>query len=324
MKRDKTILDALPIAVYRSTPDGQIVELFGYPDRDALLVTPARTLYADPAERERVRNRADREGHLRGTETQLRRRDGRVFWARMNTFVEHGPDGRPLYYVGAIEDVTERRLAEDALWESEARSRMLLEQLPAVLWTTDNELRSTLSEGAGLKTLGLRPNQLRGTRIGEYMGDTAEAASTVAAHQRALQGEALSYRQDWNGRAFEAHVRPLYGEDRSIVGTLGMALDVTEKMRLEAVGRVAGGIADDLGSLLGEILSDAETATVRMREDDPARSRLVQVLKAARRASALARQMLEVIREQAALPAPPDPPVAQRARAPRKRRRAPR
>ena len=331
MKRDNTILDALPIGVYRSTPDGRIVdanramvELFGYPDRDALLATPARTLYADPAERERVMDRAEREGHLRGIETQLRRRDGRVFWARLNTFVEHGPDGRTVHYVGAIEDVTERRLAEDALWESEARSRMLLEQLPAVLWTTDTELRSTLSEGAGLKTLGLRPNQLRGTKIADYMGTTAEAASTVAAHRRALQGEVLSYRQDWGGRAFEAHLRPLYGEDRSIVGTLGMALDVTEKTRLEAVGRVAGAIADDLGTLLAEILSDTETATVRMREDDPARSRLVQVLKAAHRASSLARQMLDVIREQAVSPEPPEPPAPPPTRAPRKRRRAPR
>ena len=316
MNREKTILDLLPIAVYRSTPDGRIVDanpamvaMLGYPDRDSLLAASARTLYADPAERERVMARAEREGHLRGIETQLRRRDGRVFWARLNTFVEHGPDGRTLFYVGAIEDVTERRLAEDALWESEARSRMLLEQLPAVLWTTDTELRSTLSEGAGLKSIGLRPNQLRGTKIGEYMGDTEEAASTLAVHRRALQGEVLSYRQDWNGRAFEAHLRPLYGEDRSIVGTLGMALDVTDKIRLEDVGRLAAGFAEELGALLDEIVGDTETALVRMHEDDPARSRVAQTLKSARRAAALAGQLLAVIREQAPAlgPAAPGP-----------------
>ena len=246
--------------------------------------------------------RAEREGHLRGIETQLRRRDGRVFWARLNTFVELDGDGRPLFYVGAIEDVTERRLAEDALWESEARSRMLLEQLPAVLWTTDTELRSTLSEGAGLKSIGLRPNQLRGKKIAEYMGDTEEAASTLAAHRRALQGEVLSYRQDWGGRAFEAHVRPLYGEDRSIIGTLGMALDVTDRTRLEAVGRLAGGIAEDLSALLREILGDAEAARRIMRQDDPALPCLVAVRKAAYRASALVRELLAVSREHALVP----------------------
>jgi len=302
---DKTILDALPIGVYRSTPDGQIVDanpamvtLFGYPDLGSLLAAPAHTLYAEPGERARLMARAEREGHLRGIETQLRRRDGRVFWGRLNTFVERSTDGSSLFYIGAIEDVTERRLAEDALWDSEARSRMLLEQLPAVLWTTDIDLRSTLSEGAGLKILGLRPNQLRGTRIAEYMGDTEEAASTVAAHRRALQGEALSYRQDWNGRAFEAHVRPLYGEDRSIVGTLGMALDVTEKIRLEAVGGMAAGIAEDFSALLGGIVRETETARGRLEEDDPARHRLAQVLEAAQRASDLARQLLDVVRAQ--------------------------
>jgi PAS domain S-box-containing protein len=228
-------IDLLPIAVYRTTPEGRIVDanpamvaMLGFESREALLATPAVDLYADPHERERLLARALREGHLRGLETQLRRRDGKVIWGRLNTFLERDEEGAPRFYVGTIEDVTERRIAEEALWESEARSRMLLEQLPAVLWTTDAELRSTLSQGAGLKALNLRPNQLTGTRLEDYLGTDAQGRSALEAHRRALQGEAQSYRNEWGGRTYEAHVRPLYGQDRTIIGTLGMALDITE------------------------------------------------------------------------------------------------
>jgi PAS domain S-box-containing protein len=231
-------IDLLPIAVYRSTPEGRLVDvnpamvaMLGFAGRDELLATPAVELYADPDDRERILARAQREGQLRGIETQLRRRDGKVIWGRLNTFLERGAGGRTLFYVGTIEDVTERRLAEEALWESEARSRMLLEQLPAVLWTTDSELRSTLSEGAGLKALNLRPNELTGTRLEDYLGKDELGRAALEAHRRALQGEAHSYRQVWGGRTYEAHVRPLYGPDRTIVGTLGMALDITDLQR---------------------------------------------------------------------------------------------
>ena len=145
------LLDLLPIAVYRTTPEGRIVEanpamvaMLGFESREALLATPARDLYADPEERARILGRAQREGHLRGIETRLRRRDGKVIWGRLNTFLERDAGGRPLFYVGTIEDVTERHIAEEALWESEARSRMLLEQLPAVLWTELDGLKARL------------------------------------------------------------------------------------------------------------------------------------------------------------------------------------
>ena len=235
--------DRLPIAVYRSTPEGRIVDanpamvaMLGFESREALLATPAVDLYADPDDRARILGRAQREGQLRGTETRLRRRDGKVIWGRLNTFLERDAEGRPRFYVGTIEDVTERRIAEEALWESEARSRMLLEQLPAVLWTTDAELRSTLSQGAGLKALNLRPNQLTGTLLEDYLGADEQGRHALEAHRRALQGEAQSYRQEWGGRTYEAHVRPLYGPDRAIVGTLGMALDITELKRRAGEG----------------------------------------------------------------------------------------
>ena len=235
-----TTLDKLPIGVYRSTPDGRIVDanpalvaLLGYPDSASLLSTSAGDLYADPAERERILAQADREGALRGVETQVRRRDGGTIWVRLNTFLARDARGLPLFYVGTIEDVTERRLAEESLWDSEARQKLLLDQLPAMLWTTDRELRITLAQGTGLVALNLLPNQLTGTTLYEYFQTDDADFPPLAAHRRALGGEEVSYETEWAGRAYESHVRPLAGADGRVAGTLGIALDVTDRQRLK-------------------------------------------------------------------------------------------
>ena len=79
-----TTLDKLPIGVYRSTPDGRIVDanpalvaLLGYPDSTSLLSTSAGDLYADPAERKRLLAQADRDGALgcRDPDAPTRRRE---------------------------------------------------------------------------------------------------------------------------------------------------------------------------------------------------------------------------------------------------------
>jgi PAS domain S-box-containing protein len=242
--RHIAFLDRLPIGVYLSTPEGRILDanpaviaMLGFPDRESFLATSVKDIYADPDQRARLLAQADREGSLQGVEAALRRRDGNLIWVRLNMFLERDPDGHPNFYAGTIEDVTERRLAEDALWESEARLKLLMDQLPAILWTTDLELRSTMSQGAGLASINLRPNELAGKTLFEYLQTADPNHTTIAAHRRALAGEAVSYIQDWGGRSFEAHVRPLRSSEGSVIGVLGMSLDVTDQKRLEVAAR---------------------------------------------------------------------------------------
>src|SRR5262249_35010875 len=58
---------------------------------------------------------------------------------------------------------------------------------------------------------------------------------STAAHQRALLGETVTYEQDWSGRAFHSHVEPLRNADGMLTGTIGMALDITDRRRAEAL-----------------------------------------------------------------------------------------
>jgi PAS domain S-box-containing protein len=230
--------DGIPVGLYRSTPEGRIldgndtmIEMLGFADRASLLATDAGSLYVKPEDRARLKEWLSRMEVVRAYEVELRRADGRRIWVEMNLRVLR--DMEQLVWEGALNDITERRLAEDALWDSERRLRLMVEQMPAVLWSVDHSLRFTLSLGAGLAALDLHPNQVVGITLQEFLRTHDPDVPMLVAHRRALAGESVSLRTEWAGRWYEAHVEPYRDPEGRTTGVLGIALDVTERRRTE-------------------------------------------------------------------------------------------
>ncbi|MEX0715021.1 MAG: PAS domain-containing protein [Planctomycetaceae bacterium] len=117
--------------------------------------------------------------------------------------------------------------------------RLLIEQVPAVLWTTDADLVITSGAGAGLRGLGLAPNQLNGTRLQDYLGSEDRTFVPLEVHYRALAGESVTVENDWKGNVFEVRVEPLRDAAGAIVGCVGLALDITQRHRSEQSLRAA-------------------------------------------------------------------------------------
>lgn len=121
-----------------------------------------------------------------------------------------------------------RRQAEDQIRRQDARLRLLMEQMPVALWTTDADLRFTSLHGAGLVGLGVRAEELVGASLHSvFAEDDEEEAGVIAAHRRALQGEALGCDMAWNGRHWHAYLEPLRDAAGAIAGIAAMALDVS-------------------------------------------------------------------------------------------------
>ncbi|MFY9691701.1 MAG: PAS domain S-box protein [Candidatus Acidiferrales bacterium] len=209
---------------------------------------------------------------------------------------------------GQIAFAIERKRAEEARRENEARLRVLIEQLPAVLWTVDADLRITSMLGAGLTRLGLTQNQLVGTSLSEYFESADRSFPPVAAHYRAISGEPRTFPLEWKDGSYACHVEPLRGATGEINGAICMALDVTDRKQLEeqfrqaqkmeAVGRLAGGVAHDFNNLLMVIQGYADLLAERLPAGDSLRRNAEQIQTAAQRASALTRQLLAFSRKQ--------------------------
>ena len=116
---------------------------------------------------------------------------------------------------------------------TQERFQFLIEQMPGLLWTTDEKFRITSVRGAGLAQLGLRPNQLNGLNILDYIEGHSPEDPALSAHLRALNGEAITFENEWMGRSYQVHLAPLRNPDGKITGLIGFALDITEMKSTE-------------------------------------------------------------------------------------------
>lgn len=130
--------------------------------------------------------------------------------------------------------IKERRESEEALREKETSLKLIVEQMPAVLWSTDRDLRITSSTGAGLAGLRQRPKDVIGMTLNQYFQSPGVEFSPMIAHRRALMGESVTFEVEWKGRTFESHVEPLRNADDTIKGVIGIALDVTDRKKTES------------------------------------------------------------------------------------------
>ena len=128
--------------------------------------------------------------------------------------------------------------------------RALLEQLPALVWTADRDLRITANWGAGLAGSGIAPGVLAGQSLYDFLRGQDPHAAPISQHAEALQGLCSQFEYSRNKRFFEMHVGPLRGPGGEIVGCIAAGIDITarkqceEQIRFQATHDALTGLAN--------------------------------------------------------------------------------
>jgi diguanylate cyclase (GGDEF)-like protein/PAS domain S-box-containing protein len=116
---------------------------------------------------------------------------------------------------------------------ADAQLRLVAEQMPALLWTTDRELRITSNWGAGQPWSRIRPGALTGHTVCEFLECADRHAPPMTQHYEALQGVPSHFEYVKKDRSYEVRVSPLRSASVEIIGCIGLRLDITDRKKNE-------------------------------------------------------------------------------------------
>lgn len=196
--------------------------------------------------------------------------------------------------------VQELKQTETALRHSEERLRTVVNNAPVILWGVDQDGILTFLQGKTLKEIGIKPRDFIGTSVFDITDGRVPQLATQ--FRRAMRGETFTTVEKMRGRIFEMRYAPLEDDEGTVVGVIGIAVDMTERkqaeealfqaQKLESLGVLAGGIAHDFNNLLVAMLGQTSLAERRLSPEHPAREHIRKAVDAAQKATTLTKQML--------------------------------
>jgi len=214
-------------------------------------------------------------------------------------------DGQLVGIVGCAWDITERKLMERALVESEERYRRVVEVSPEAIFVHSGG-RFVFMNLAAAQLLGAeKPEDLYGRRALDFVHPTMQDLVAERIKNAWFHGDNPLIEEELvrlDGSTVLVEMVSVYFKYNGADSVLAIARDVTEKrkmvdemvkaQKLESLGVLAGGIAHDFNNILMSIIGNADMALMRVTPESPVIGNLRQIEQAAAKAADLARQML--------------------------------
>jgi two-component system cell cycle sensor histidine kinase/response regulator CckA len=315
------------VGMYQSTPDGRLLSvnpamarMFGFDSPEELIACSRdihSQLYVDPTRREEFKRLLRERGVVRHFELQVHRKDGNKIWVWTNAQVVR--EGNTIVrYEGTFEDITDRKLLEDQLYQAQQKYRDIVENAVIGIFQSTPEGRYTSVNPAMAKMLGYdSPQDLVAsitdiTRQVYVDSKSREEFKRIARDQGvATNFECQAYRKDGSKVWVCANVRAI-SKAGVVVRYEGTNEDVTQRklledelrqaQKMEAVGQLASGIAHDFNNALSVVIGYSDLLRMRLPGGDLAHKYVEQIVTAGHRASALTRQLLTFSRKQVIQP----------------------
>jgi len=308
------LFDRSLISVFVHDLDGNFLDandsglaLLGYTRKDIATLSIASILDKNQLSRaHEVLQEIVRTGFQnRPAEYRVRRKDGSFVWVETEGSIICR-QGKPFAIQGIARDITDRKMAEEALRESERRYKTLVDNARDAIYTISRELTIASLNPAFEKATGWSRSEWIGKRLEEIVHPD-DWPFALEMGMRAFRGETPpihEVRVRTKSSGFITAEFSIAGqmEHDEVVGIIGIGRDITERKRmeeelqkakrLESLGVLAGGIAHDFNNILTPILASISIAKAFGNFDDGVAETLTDAEKACLRAKGLTQQLL--------------------------------
>jgi diguanylate cyclase (GGDEF)-like protein/PAS domain S-box-containing protein len=237
--RHRLLFERNLAGVYNSTIDGRILDcndalahMLGYDTRQELMQFNARDLYADPGQRDRFAQLVQDRRSVAGLELLLRGKNGKVVWLLESVHVVKGPDGE--MFEGTVIDITDRKLAEEALRESESRYRLMAENSTDMITRTTYRGTLLYASDAVRRHLGYDAALMIGRSMYDFILERDHDSVRQATAQLPATFVYRARRQDGTAVWFETTSRPIINaETQRVEEIVSVSRDITERRAAE-------------------------------------------------------------------------------------------
>ncbi|MEV8882050.1 hybrid sensor histidine kinase/response regulator [Mesorhizobium ciceri] len=258
------------------------------------------------------------------------RRDGTPFWAHVVVDPILDPSGQLTGFAKVTRDLTERKKAEEEIRKNQEQFQRLVQGVTDyAIYMLDPEGVITSWNSGAERIKGYSADEIIGKHFSQFYTPedrergSPQSALEIAAREGRVEREGWRIRKD--GTAFWSHVviDAIRHEDGELLGFAKITRDITERkkaqesldqarealfhsQKMDAIGKLTGGVAHDFNNLLMAILGSLELLRKRL-PDDPQLLRLLDnAVLGARRGASLTQRMLAFARRQQLDPKPVD------------------